>query len=1218
MRQSAIYVIGLLAVFLGTRINPQVHANAPTNIIQGKQELQLEASEKPTALPSELDAICRLNPSYDLNSLTAARSWNALKDQAFIASCLGSEQSAILPIIASVPDPIHTDLGFVLDRTIDAIQAAAANASYSLHAQALPWASSQFSASQNSTKSQQPQATKETSEAAYPGVLIFKKTEGGDAAPEAAKYLVFFLIPESPTTGLDRQVFFKALEMMPASAVLRFAGPTYSGSVASLSELMSELKKHTEPGPRHIHAFSGSVTNASSHLPDCPEAASDSSDDCLSLLQLPDKEAIQYLVEALKTYGYKPREIALLSEEGTTYGAQGIPTFPELLLLNFPREISRLRNAYGAQVRQPAAAATTAGQIQLELDWQDSHDNSGDSTPSYGGAQTPFSEDAVLTSLAVAIQRHGIKVLGILATDPWDVAFLIRSFRQSSPDVRLFVRDPDLLFLRLSDAGSLNGILTISNYPLIQQNQLWTTGHSGGHMVTLPSASQESEYNAIVRVLEDAQVYQDRPALLESDWPAGTPRPKELASKAKDSKTPLWVGATGTAGYFPVTLLAHQLPVPQNRFALHSLDVGKPPYLSILFWLLIAMIGLYHAAASTFSSVAPTRLKDEFDFTDKTDSITAVKGLCQASAILMIMLASFVAGSSFLFFRSADYTISPFGVSISTYHLLAIGVLLNILILGMAAAWRLFDSVVRPSIAFRKGEKFAHNGVVNIGKLLPVGIPFVAILLTALAIWTWVVLEANFANAFFHFRDLNLASGVAPSVPIVFLLGICYLGIWVYLRRLALWEYGTVDMPELTLDDTFPCEFTKNVKGIDKWMLDIPGTVWRYILLCVVTLAVLAFRPWSTMDMLEVTQVHDFAVGCFIFAFFLLWINWFRFIAVWRGLRNILQNLEKLPLRTAFNRLPRESSLPIWRWTISDGSFLPVCQGVDTFRALTHIDHNVISPRAQERFLSCVSAWTHFGAVDRQEPVRVEPPRNAVPEVAMAQAVGGRGRVTLGDVPDGSQLTGDNPPLATETGPRTIPSADRATVKPSTSSKDQKKRLHDSRDAMTAIIQELVTFLLPEYWKRGFSNSLGKVEQIDPADRRFMLAEDLVALRFYAYIRYVVSELRNLLFFMVIAFCLLFVALHTYAFRADRAIDWSFIALIAVLGGGVVLVLAQMERDALLSRLNDTKPGKLGAGFYLNLVKYGMVPVLTILGSQVPGISNLLLRWVQPALQAFR
>src|SRR6202790_1321188 len=227
MRQSAIYVIGLLSVFLAIRMTPQVHPNTPTNTTQEKLELQLEVPAKPTALPSELDAICQLNPDYDPEPLAAARSWNVLGDHSFVAKCLGSEKSAILPIIASVPDPVHTHLGFVLDRAIDAIQAAAANASYSLHAQALPWPSSQFSASQNSTKSQQPQATKETSEAAYPGVLIFKKAEGGDAAPGAAKYLVVFLIPESPTTGLDRQVFFKALKMMPASAVLRFAGPTY-------------------------------------------------------------------------------------------------------------------------------------------------------------------------------------------------------------------------------------------------------------------------------------------------------------------------------------------------------------------------------------------------------------------------------------------------------------------------------------------------------------------------------------------------------------------------------------------------------------------------------------------------------------------------------------------------------------------------------------------------------------------------------------------------------------------------------------------------------------------------------------------------------------------------------------------------------------------------------------------------------------------------------
>ena len=113
-----------------------------------------------------------------------------------------------------------------------------------------------------------------------------------------------------------------------------------------------------------------------------------------------------------------------------------------------------------------------------------------------------------------------------------------------------------------------------------------------------------------------------------------------------------------------------------------------------------------------------------------------------------------------------------------------------------------------------------------------------------------------------------------------------------------------------------------------------------------------------------------------------------------------------------------------------------------------------------------------------------------------------------------------------------------------------------------------------------------------------------------------ITELRNILFFLGIAVSLLFIALHTYAFRADQAINWWFLGLFVFMGGGVVFIIGQMERNAMLSRLSDTTPGELGTGFYVQLLKYGAIPFLTIFGSQVPWISNLLLKWVQPALQA--
>jgi len=55
-----------------------------------------------------------------------------------------------------------------------------------------------------------------------------------------------------------------------------------------------------------------------------------------------------------------------------------------------------------------------------------------------------------------------------------------------------------------------------------------------------------------------------------------------------------------------------------------------------------------------------------------------------------------------------------------------------------------------------------------------------------------------------------------------------------------------------------------------------------------------------------------------------------------------------------------------------------------------------------------------------------------------------------------------------------------------------------------------------------------------------------------------------------------------------------------------------------LSRLNRTAPGKIGKDFYMNLLSYGALPVLTVLAAQFPAIGSFLFSWVQPLLQALR
>jgi hypothetical protein len=69
------------------------------------------------------------------------------------------------------------------------------------------------------------------------------------------------------------------------------------------------------------------------------------------------------------------------------------------------------------------------------------------------------------------------------------------------------------------------------------------------------------------------------------------------------------------------------------------------------------------------------------------------------------------------------------------------------------------------------------------------------------------------------------------------------------------------------------------------------------------------------------------------------------------------------------------------------------------------------------------------------------------------------------------------------------------------------------------------------------------------------------------------------------------------------------------LGVPIVITFAQMDKDAILSRLSDTEPGKLDSAFYVRLVSYGALPLLTVLASQFPSIGRFLFSWVQPAIE---
>jgi hypothetical protein len=78
--------------------------------------------------------------------------------------------------------------------------------------------------------------------------------------------------------------------------------------------------------------------------------------------------------------------------------------------------------------------------------------------------------------------------------------------------------------------------------------------------------------------------------------------------------------------------------------------------------------------------------------------------------------------------------------------------------------------------------------------------------------------------------------------------------------------------------------------------------------------------------------------------------------------------------------------------------------------------------------------------------------------------------------------------------------------------------------------------------------------------------------------------------------------------------------VILFLVSGVVIgyVYAEMHKDPTLSRLTSTTEGELGAQFWIQIAGAGAIPLLTLLAGQIPAVNQVLVDFLEPALQAVK
>jgi hypothetical protein len=168
---------------------------------------------------------------------------------------------------------------------------------------------------------------------------------------------------------------------------------------------------------------------------------------------------------------------------------------------------------------------------------------------------------------------------------------------------------------------------------------------------------------------------------------------------------------------------------------------------------------------------------------------------------------------------------------------------------------------------------------------------------------------------------------------------------------------------------------------------------------------------------------------------------------------------------------------------------------------------------------------------------------------------------------------------------------------------------------------------LSSYWDSERTADLFEASNGDSASKQpiqpkepllIQLLEQFVCLFYVNFILSILLRMRTLALSAGGLFVFILLSFGSYPFEPKRSFHALMILLFLFFIGTIGTVLAQMHRNATLSRITNTVPGELGLDFWIRLISFIAVPLLSLLASQFPDTTNALFSWLQPALQAIK
>ena len=176
----------------------------------------------------------------------------------------------------------------------------------------------------------------------------------------------------------------------------------------------------------------------------------------------------------------------------------------------------------------------------------------------------------------------------------------------------------------------------------------------------------------------------------------------------------------------------------------------------------------------------------------------------------------------------------------------------------------------------------------------------------------------------------------------------------------------------------------------------------------------------------------------------------------------------------------------------------------------------------------------------------------------------------------------------------------------------------------------VMTHILLPAWRRERQSLILEAEPPKPdddkaaspppvtADAHVRAAEEFFVLPYVGFIQNILGRVRTIAIAILLLFMATTLALSSYPFSPTPALGAIFLVLFVLVGAMVVFVYAEMHRDATLSHITQTRPGQLGFEFWSRIVSFGIGPLIGLMTTLFPSITDFVVSWLQPGAETMK